>query len=116
MGLDMYLYRNKREEVGYWRKANQIRNWLDKHVGVENTTMTELSKETLEELLNDCKRVLENHILAPLVLPTSSGFFFGSTAYDEWYFDDLEQTVEMLERVIAETDWDSETIEYYEWW
>lgn len=33
-------------------------------------------------------------------LPTTSGFFFGGTDYDQWYKDDLEHTVKVCERVI----------------
>lgn len=122
MGLDMYLEkRNKRdkgewEEVAYWIKANQIRGWFNEKVGVENVTRTAVTKELLEELVADCKKVLLNHELAKMVLPTSSGFFFGSTAYDEMYYDDLENTIEQLNRVIEETDWETEEVAYYEWW
>lgn len=119
MGLDMYLEKRKKppyEEVAYWRKANQIREWFNNKIGVENCQHSEVSKELLEELVEDCKKVLADHDLAEELLPTSSGFFFGSQNYDEWYYGDLEQTVEMVERVIAETDWETEEVLYYEWW
>ena len=116
MGLDMYLFKVKREEVGYWRKANQIRNWLANRVEVENCTPVEISKEVLEELVADCKKVIENPELAPVIMPTSSGFFFGSLEYDDWYMQDLKDTVELGERLLKETKWDEESLEYYEWW
>jgi hypothetical protein len=59
-----------------------------------------IDTESLEKLLEDCKQVLNDHSLAPMVLPTQSGFFFGSTEYDEYYFEDLEDTVKILEPVI----------------
>lgn len=123
MGLDMYLEKRKAnseeyEEVAYWRKANQIREWFNSHLenGVENCEYVQVSKEDLEQLLEDCKKVLENHDLAEDLLPTSSGCFFGSTAYDEWYFEDLEDTIKMLEKILKETDFENESIYYYEWW
>lgn len=35
--------------------------------------------------------------IARAKLPTQSGFFFGGTAYDQYYLEDLKKTVEMLE-------------------
>lgn len=32
-------------------------------------------------------------------LPTASGFFFGSTEYDEWYLQDLTHTVSIIDRI-----------------
>lgn len=123
MGLDMYLEKRKvnsedYEEIAYWRKVNQIREWFNSHLenGVENCEYVQVSKEDLEQLLEDCKKVLENHDLAEDLLPTSSGFFFGSTDYDKWYFEDLEHTVKMLEQILEETDFENEDIYYYEWW
>ena len=120
MGLDMYLFRREKrpegEEVAYWRKANQIREWFDQHVGVANCHETPLTKEILLDLHNDCISVLNNHDLAPIIMPTSEGFFFGSTEYDEWYFEDLKDTLKMLDKVLKETDWETEEVYYYEWW
>ena len=123
MGLDMYLEKRKinsedYEEIAYWRKANQIREWFNSHLenGVENCEYVPVSKEDLEQLLEDCKMVLENHDLAEDLLPTSSGFFFGSTLYDDWYFKDLKDTVKMLEKILKEIDFENESIYYFEWW
>lgn len=123
MGLDMYLEKRKvnsedYEEIAYWRKANQIREWFNSHLenGVENCEYVQVSKEDLEQLLEDCKMVLENHDLAEELLPTSKGFFFGSTLYDDWYFEDLKDTVKMLEQILEETDFENEKVYYYEWW
>ena len=128
MGLDMYLQRKDKnvlpnkegawDEVMYWRKANQIREWFAIHLenGVENCQFSYVTKENLEDLMSTCKTVLNDRSRAHILLPTSSGFFFGSTDYDEWYFSDLEKTVEKLEEIIEETDWDNEDVAYYEWW
>ena len=37
-----------------------------------------------------CDKVLDDNSLAEELLPTRSGFFFGSTDYDEWYFEDIK--------------------------
>ena len=121
MGLDMYLFKKEegdRQEVMYWRKANQIREWFDKHLegGCQNCTEKPVSKEMLENLVKDCEAVLNNKSLAEEALPTASGFFFGSTEYDVFYFNKLKDTVEGLKTVINNTDWDTEEIVYDEWW
>ena len=41
--------------------------------------------------------------IAQELLPNSSGFFFGSTEYDEYYIADLKYTKEVLEKVLNET-------------
>lgn len=36
------------------------------------------------------------------ILPTSSGFFFGSTNYEQWYLEDIKQTYEKLNELLSE--------------
>lgn len=94
--------------VGYWRKANAIHNWFlencaarDKWTDpIDDCRPIEVPVEKLEELLSDCKKVLEAKSLAKELLPTTDGFFFGSTEYDEYYFDDIEDTIEIIVPVI----------------
>jgi len=40
--------------------------------------------------------------IAESLLPTSSGFFFGSTDYDEYYLRDIRDTITMLEPLLAD--------------
>jgi hypothetical protein len=35
-------------------------------------------------------------------LPTTSGFFFGSTDYDEWYMEDMKLTKKILTEALAD--------------
>jgi hypothetical protein len=49
-------------------------------------------------------KVIENPELAEELLPTQSGFFFGSTDYDEYYIDDIKHTIEVLEPLLSEDD------------
>lgn len=126
MGLDMYLHRRKigsnelpEPEICYWRKANQIRKWIVTHTGYDekaDVAIHVLTKEQIEALLCDCQKVLENHSLASQIMPTSSGFFFGSCDYDEYYFDVLERTADELKSILLDTDFNTHEIVYYEWW
>ena len=88
------------EECMYWRKANAIHKWFVDNVqgGEDNCGSYYVSKAQLKELLSTCKKVLRNKKLAPELLPTQSGFFFGGTDYDEYYFEDLKNTVDVLSK------------------
>lgn len=51
------------EEIGYWRKVNQIHNWFVENVqnGVDDCDYhNEVTKEDLEELLDICQRVIDS--------------------------------------------------------
>lgn len=56
--------------------------------------------------------VMENSMLAEEYLPTQRGFFFGSTKYDEYYWQDLLDTIEICQNALDMYDEDSEI--YYE--
>ncbi len=162
MGLDMYLYRKTyiqnwneerefkvkltyngkeikldnpssiSENVGYWRKANQIHKWFVDNVqdGTDDCGTYDVSKKQLQDLLGLCKQVkniavcvatkvhtgttysngeisesyedgyiIENADEVAELLPTESGFFFGDTSYNNFYMDDIDNTIEILERI-----------------
>jgi hypothetical protein len=104
--------------VGYWRKANAIHKWFVDNVqdGTDDCGNYFVSQEALEELKALCERVLGFRHLAVEQLPTTEGFFFGNTDYDEWYFASVEQTLKIVDRALklkATTDWD---IEYHSSW
>lgn len=44
---------------------------------------------------------IEDSSLAEELLPSEEGFFFGSTNYDQWYYEDIKKTKEMLDRELA---------------
>ena len=96
-------------EAGYWRKANQIHNWFVQNVqeGKDECQEAYVSRDDLKQLREICQKVLDNHDLAESLLPTSSGFFFGGTEYDDWYFSDLEDTIKIIDDALAMPDnWD----------
>lgn len=152
MGLDMYLYKDNAqdgEEVMYWRKANQIHGWFERHCGggcIENCEPVSVTRGDLKTLVVTCEAVLmncemvedevvvghryENNETVPIVekalvvknpliaaelLPPTEGLFFGGSNYDQWYVQDLKDTVEGLRKVLDDTDEDA-TFEYYAWW
>ena len=96
-------------EAGYWRKSNQIHNWLVANVqdGKDECQDSYVSREQLKELREVCQKVLADNELAEKLLPTASGFFFGGTEYDQWYFNDLEETIKIIDNALLMPEqWD----------
>jgi hypothetical protein len=98
------------EEAGYWRKQNQIHRWFVENVqkGVDNCGDYYVSKSELETLLELCQKVKADNTLADELLPGASGFFFGGTEYDEWYFSGIDNTIDILKEALED-----ENGEYY---
>lgn len=84
------------EQVGYWRKANQIHNWFVQNVqdGEDNCAEYYVSIDQLKQLRETCITALVTKNAD--LLPPTEGFFFGSTEIDQFYWDDLKETVEIL--------------------
>lgn len=90
-------------DAAYWRKANAIHQWFVDNIqdGSDNCGEYWVGIDQLKDLVGVCKQVLENNDLAKTLLPSQPGFFFGSTDYDEWYYQDLRLTVEQLEKILS---------------
>jgi len=93
-------------EAMYWRKANAIHDWFVKNVqdGVDNCGSYYVPKEKLQELVELCKEVMANKGRAVELLPTASGFFFGSTDFDDYYFEDVQNTITRLEELLSNSE------------
>jgi len=99
------------EEVGYWRKANAIHKWFVENVqnGEDDCGEYEVSQEQLKELRDLCAKAkytmeMGDHSVAQKELPTHSGFFFGDTGYGEYYIEDLNSTIEIIDRILVSKD------------
>lgn len=102
------------EEVGYWRKANAIHRWFVENVqdGEDDCGEYYVSQDKLEQLLAICEAVNKEkyelfaesieQVSAKTLLPTQSGFFFGSTEYDEYYYEDIANTISILREALAD--------------
>lgn len=90
--------------IAYWRKANQIMKWFTMLPDwKEDEQEVQVNGEKLQELVETCKEVLQDHKKAEKLLPTMEGFFFGGVEYDEYYFNCLEHTIKQLESIEANT-------------
>ena len=103
------------EEIGYWRKANAIHKWFVDNVqaGQDDCGEYYVSHDNLKKLYDTCLSVLENPKQGDDVLPTTGGFFFGSTEYDDWYLDSLRHTVEVCKEALALAEEDKHCSFYY---
>lgn len=135
------------EEISYWRKANQIHGWFVNNTEqLDDNRLYSVSREHLEELLTDCKKVLEilNSSTKSIkqveggwkdgkpymvdvevydnvdevmdILPPTEGFFFGSDTIDKWYKGDIEETIEVLTKELSDEIVVYSNYEYYASW
>jgi hypothetical protein len=107
-------------EAMYWRKANAIHGWFVENVqdGDDDCKDYEVDRAQLVELRDLCSKIVNRHEAMKtmtddqleemedfdedeLSLEPTEGFFFGSNEKDEWYYQDLKNTVEGLDRVLA---------------
>ena len=91
------------ETAIYWRKVNSIHNWFIQKVanGVDECQPIYVSREQLGELLETVTNAITNKDAS--ALPPASGFFFGSTDVDEWYWNDLKYTQVELKTILEKT-------------
>ena len=101
--------------VGYWRKANAIHQWFVDNCqdGMDDCRSAIVERGELQTLKSLCETILLEHQvtgsseLAKEELPTQSGFFFGGTEYDEYYYSDLLDTIEIVKACLEmPTEWD----------
>lgn len=90
--------------VAYWRKANHIHNWFVQNVqdGEDDCGQYRVTREQLMELEELCRKVSKDGTgeVAGELLPISTGFFFGSEQYDEYYFEDTDRTAKRLGEIL----------------
>ncbi len=98
-------------KVAYWRKQNAIHNWFVQvcQGGEDDCRPAFVSREQLEALRDTCREVIADPTLADELLPTSNGFFFGSTDYTEWYIEGLTYTADTIDKLLTmPNEWDFE--------
>lgn len=116
------------EEIMYWRKANAIHKFFVDNCanGVDDCEPVRVTIDALKDLVDRCEKVLKSGPdddemiidtdIAEELLPSQSGFFFGSTEYDEWYINDLKETVKALKPIIDHPEFYTDPIIYEASW
>jgi hypothetical protein len=130
MGLDMYLYRKKRRsdyatnedykqaddvQLMYWRKANQIHSWFTQGAEEDNCTPIPVTEKEILKLIDLCIDVLAKKDDAKELLPTVSGFFWGDTEYNEYYYQDISDTLQGLSEALDDIQ-PNDKLYYYAWY
>ena len=116
------------EEIGYFRKVNFL---MREFAYYGNCEYKEISRDELERLRKKCERLAgfqpretpegeevysdEARQLASELLPTCSGFFFGSTDYDDVYFQNIHEVLEWVTGVLNALGND-DVVLIYCWW
>ncbi len=100
----------------YWRKANQIHRWFVTNVqkGEDDCGEYYVSREQLKELLTTCRQAL--FYKDPNLLPPQSGFFFGNTDIDGWYWEDIKNTIKQLDKLVNLSEFDDLSFYYQSSW
>jgi len=110
-GFKINQIKGVRLDLGYWRKANAIHNWFVTNVqnGEDNCREYYVSREKLQELKDACQKILsiaENGDdwteEADEVLPPTEGFFFGDTNYNDYYLQDLKETIVIMDNILTD--------------
>ena len=98
-----YRHFEVRLPIACWRKANQIHHFIVENYGkgVDDCKSIYLTDGELGQILDVVKEVGNDPVKAEKLLPTSSGFFFGSQEIDEYYWQDLAYTKDVLEKTLA---------------
>lgn len=89
------------QDDAYFRKFNFIYEYFFDRLKDEEC---EVYKSDVASIIERCDKILENHSLAPSLLPTRSGFFFGSTEYDKYYFDDVEHCKTVMSNLLKKME------------
>jgi hypothetical protein len=107
MGLDIYFSKQKKEEedtweeLAYFRKVNCLVAFFEKHYGYDrNDVEMPITKEMCKHLVELCQLALDNPEEAEKYMPNTGGFFFGSTLYDDSYFEDLGYVIESVKKSV----------------
>lgn len=106
-------YEVSREQLEELRKlCNEV---ISKSVMMKDkvTNGYMLTENGEEPILEDGKIIINSDEIAG-ILPTAEGFFFGSTDYDEYYLDDIENTIRIIDKCLNLPD--IYTFEYHSSW
>jgi hypothetical protein len=94
------------EQIAYWRKFNALHGWIVENLanGVDECQEIHLYREQLENLLGILKEIGDDKLKARELMPPTQGFFFGSDVIDEYYFQDVQETIQILEDELNSTE------------
>ena len=119
---------------GYWRKFNALHGYIcDTFAdGVDECQVIPLTKANLKKILSvlkKTKKILDKHFekdekgaysftgnVKDIPLQPRGGFFFGGTEIDEWYQDDVDESVKFFSNLVDTFDSRNEVCYYQASW
>jgi len=123
MGLDQFLWKVKKEKVGYFRKVNCLAGFIAKNYNFDSVDgIVELNQNEILNIIETAYKILEAKETpefekkAKSLMPTKQGFFFGCYEYNDFYIDDLNNIIEVFKEILENTNFENETILYENWY
>ena len=128
------------EKLAYFGKVNFIQKFFEDKYEVPNNEHVRITKEDLQELADLCEQVMNKfeewegakealdscvRIAPPKyiqdyaeeLLSTREGLSFGSTAYDNRYFNDIKYVLKTVRKILQESKTvDDYPLFYRAWW
>ena len=102
------------DTISYQLHLQQIEVNYYKEIYRDNQEMCDERCKPFLQKMDEIWKPFES--VAQEMLPTTTGFFFGSQAYREYYVADLKDIVEIFTKVLDTTDFDIDQIFMYCWW
>ena len=99
-GKDMYIERSQLEELLESCQFIKARCKLKK--GMIKNGSTYVDGKEIPNM--EAGKIMTNKKYAEKLIPTQSGFFFGSTDYDEYYMQDIDHTIKVLTEELKKDD------------
>ena len=115
-----FTINNDEKEVAYFRKVNFLLPFFNYQQNCSDIIIEKCLVENLVNLCNDVLKLYHKHKVGEFdkfelrkfvseKLPTTSGFFFGSTEYDELnYFKNVESVRDKFSNILDTFDWENE--------
>ena len=88
--------------LAYWRKANHIHGWFVENVqgGKDDCEEYSVSRKQLDLLNTAATATLAAPSRAKEYMPTTEGFFFGTSDYDDHYFEELRRIATLTRSIL----------------
>ena len=102
------------DTISYQLHLQQIEVNYYKEIYRDNKEMCDERCKPFLQKMDEIWKPFES--VAQEMLPTTTGFFFGSTQYRDYYVADLKDIVEIFTKVLDTTDFDIDQIFMYCWW
>lgn len=84
----------------YFRKVNFLFKYFEDRGKMIDEWFAFVDKDDVDVLIDRCQRIIaakdKLKEIGPELLPTKSGYFFGSTDYENWYLQDVKDCLKQM--------------------